>query len=137
MMMMQSCSVTCEVFFFFCCCGTFLYSNCSICFYSYSLSQTKLFLHSLLDEEPVKTVVAPEAPRYRHQRAASKEREMVFTNTSRKRGTNSLVNMNFTYITWVYSLVYNQKINQHYQHNVKNQQCCCHANTSTNCRDIY
>ncbi|XP_051240459.1 NEDD4-binding protein 2 [Dicentrarchus labrax] len=42
---------------------------------NYSLSQTELFLRSLLDEEPVKTVVAPEAPRSDHHRAASKERE--------------------------------------------------------------
>ncbi|XP_026215668.1 NEDD4-binding protein 2 isoform X2 [Anabas testudineus] len=43
--------------------------------HNYSLTQTELFLHSLLDEEPVKTVVAPEAPRSDHHRAASKERE--------------------------------------------------------------
>ncbi|XP_027132552.1 NEDD4-binding protein 2 [Larimichthys crocea] len=42
---------------------------------NYSLTQTELFLRSILDEEPVKTVVAPEAPRLDHQRAASKERE--------------------------------------------------------------
>ncbi|XP_031141711.1 NEDD4-binding protein 2 isoform X1 [Sander lucioperca] len=43
--------------------------------HNYSLTQTELFLHSLLDQEPVKTVVAPEAPRSTHLRAASKERE--------------------------------------------------------------
>uniref|UniRef100_A0A3B4VK84 NEDD4 binding protein 2 n=1 Tax=Seriola dumerili TaxID=41447 RepID=A0A3B4VK84_SERDU len=36
--------------------------------HNYSLTQTELFLHSLLDEEPVKTVVAPEAPRSDHHR---------------------------------------------------------------------
>lgn len=46
---------------------------------SYSLTQTELFLRSLLEEEPVKTVVAPEFPRSDHLRAASKEREKVFT----------------------------------------------------------
>ena len=48
---------------------------------SYSLIQTELFLRSLLDEEPVKTVVAPGAPRSVHHRAASKDREKVFRNT--------------------------------------------------------
>lgn len=48
---------------------------------SYSLTHTELFLRSLLDEEPVKTVVAPQAPRTDHYRANSKEREMVATNT--------------------------------------------------------
>ncbi|KAM3623186.1 uncharacterized protein V6R79_008147 [Siganus canaliculatus] len=43
--------------------------------YNYSLTQTELFLRSLLDEEPVKTVVAPEAPRSDHHRTASKERD--------------------------------------------------------------
>ncbi|KAF1395208.1 hypothetical protein PFLUV_G00009160 [Perca fluviatilis] len=43
--------------------------------HNYSLTQTELFLRSLLDQEPVKTVVAPEAPRSNHLRAASKERE--------------------------------------------------------------
>uniref|UniRef100_A0A3Q1FF34 NEDD4 binding protein 2 n=1 Tax=Acanthochromis polyacanthus TaxID=80966 RepID=A0A3Q1FF34_9TELE len=43
--------------------------------HNYNLTQTELFLRSLLDEEPVKTVVAPEAPRSDHHRAASKERE--------------------------------------------------------------
>ncbi|XP_031732214.1 NEDD4-binding protein 2 isoform X3 [Anarrhichthys ocellatus] len=43
--------------------------------HNYSLTQTELFLSSLLEEEPVKTVVAPEAPRSDHLRAASKERE--------------------------------------------------------------
>ncbi|KAM7394241.1 hypothetical protein PAMP_021054 [Pampus punctatissimus] len=43
--------------------------------HNYSLTQTQLFLHSLLDEDPVKTVVAPEAPRSDHHRVASKERE--------------------------------------------------------------
>ncbi|XP_029291759.1 NEDD4-binding protein 2 [Cottoperca gobio] len=42
---------------------------------NYSLNQTELFLRSLLDEEPVKTVVAPEASRSDHLRAPSKERE--------------------------------------------------------------
>lgn len=48
------------------------------CWYSYSLAQTELFLRSLLDEEPAKNVVAPEAPQCDHHRAASKEREKVF-----------------------------------------------------------
>ncbi|KAK2817017.1 hypothetical protein Q5P01_025208 [Channa striata] len=43
--------------------------------HNYSLMQTELFLCSLLDEEPVKTVVAPEVPRSVSHRAASKERE--------------------------------------------------------------
>ncbi|XP_070841786.1 NEDD4-binding protein 2 [Chaetodon trifascialis] len=43
--------------------------------HNYSLTQTELFLRSLLDEEPVKTVVAPEAPQSDHHRAASRERE--------------------------------------------------------------
>ncbi|KAG7485076.1 NEDD4-binding protein 2 [Solea senegalensis] len=43
--------------------------------HNYNLTQTELFLRSLLDEQPVKTVVAPEAPRSDHHRAASKERE--------------------------------------------------------------
>ncbi|XP_069553599.1 NEDD4-binding protein 2 isoform X1 [Brachyistius frenatus] len=43
--------------------------------HNYSLNQTELFLRSLLNEEPVKTVVAPEAPRSDHHRTASKERE--------------------------------------------------------------
>ncbi|XP_073323367.1 NEDD4-binding protein 2 [Pagrus major] len=43
--------------------------------HNYSLTQTELFLRSLLAEEPVKTVVAPEAPWSDHHRAASKERE--------------------------------------------------------------
>ncbi|KAM9314231.1 NEDD4-binding protein 2 isoform 2-T2 [Pholidichthys leucotaenia] len=43
--------------------------------HNYSLTQTELFLHSLLDEEPVKTVVAPEVPRSDHQRASSMERQ--------------------------------------------------------------
>lgn len=42
---------------------------------NYSLTQTELFLHSLLDEGPVKTVVAPEAPRITPHRAGSKDRE--------------------------------------------------------------
>ncbi|XP_030596469.1 NEDD4-binding protein 2 [Archocentrus centrarchus] len=42
--------------------------------HNYNLRETELFLHSLLNEEPVKTVVAPEAPRSDHHRAASKER---------------------------------------------------------------
>ena len=50
----------------------------SVCVHSYSLTQTELFLRSLMTEEPVKTVVAPEAPRSDHHRAASKEREKVF-----------------------------------------------------------
>lgn len=44
---------------------------------SYCLSQTELFLRSILDEEPVKTVVAAEAPPSDHLRAASREREKV------------------------------------------------------------
>ncbi|KAM4584052.1 NEDD4-binding protein 2 [Odontesthes bonariensis] len=43
--------------------------------HNYGLVQTELFLRSLLDEGPVKTVVAPEAPRSDHHRTASKERE--------------------------------------------------------------
>ncbi|XP_010776333.1 NEDD4-binding protein 2 [Notothenia coriiceps] len=43
--------------------------------HNYNLIQTELFLRSLLDEGPVKTVVAPEPPRSDHLRAASKERE--------------------------------------------------------------
>ncbi|XP_041839319.1 NEDD4-binding protein 2 isoform X2 [Melanotaenia boesemani] len=43
--------------------------------HNYSLTQTELFLRSLLVEEPVKTVVAPEAPRTDHHRTSSKERE--------------------------------------------------------------
>lgn len=43
--------------------------------HNYSLTETEMFLRSLLVEEPVKTVVAPEAPRSDHHRAASKERE--------------------------------------------------------------
>ncbi|KAF6733452.1 NEDD4-binding protein 2 [Oryzias melastigma] len=43
--------------------------------HNYNLSQTELFLRSLLNEEPVKTVFAPEVPRSDHYRAASKERE--------------------------------------------------------------
>lgn len=43
--------------------------------HNYNLNQTELFLRSLLDEEPVKTVVAPEAPPPDQRRAASKERE--------------------------------------------------------------
>ncbi|XP_029008207.1 NEDD4-binding protein 2 [Betta splendens] len=43
--------------------------------HNYSLTKTELFLHSLLDEEPVKTVVAPETPRSHQHRPASKERE--------------------------------------------------------------
>lgn len=43
--------------------------------HNYSLTETELFLHSLLGEEPVKTVVA-ETARSNHVRAASKEREM-------------------------------------------------------------
>ncbi|XP_017263722.1 NEDD4-binding protein 2 isoform X2 [Kryptolebias marmoratus] len=43
--------------------------------HNYSLTQTEVFLRSLLNEEPVKTVVAPEPPRSDHHRAASKERE--------------------------------------------------------------
>lgn len=52
-----------------------------MCVHSYSLTETELFLNSLLGEEPVKTVVAPEMARSHPVRAASKEREMVFTNT--------------------------------------------------------
>ncbi|XP_043971264.1 NEDD4-binding protein 2 isoform X1 [Gambusia affinis] len=44
--------------------------------HNYSLTQTELFLRSLLnEEEPVKLVVAPEAPRLDQHRVASKERE--------------------------------------------------------------
>nr|XP_057944325.1 NEDD4-binding protein 2 [Doryrhamphus excisus] len=43
--------------------------------HNYCLSQTELFLNSLLDQEPVKTVVAPELPKSDHHRPASKERE--------------------------------------------------------------
>lgn len=44
---------------------------------SYCLSQTELFLNSLLDQGPVKTVVAPELPHSDHHRTPSKEREKV------------------------------------------------------------
>lgn len=57
----------------------------SLFVYSYSLTHTELFLRSLLDGEPVKTVVAPQAPRTDHHRANSKEREMVYTDTGRER----------------------------------------------------
>ncbi|XP_071397189.1 NEDD4-binding protein 2 [Centroberyx affinis] len=43
--------------------------------HNYCLMQTELFLRSLLDEGPVKTVVAPEPPRSNHHRAPSKERD--------------------------------------------------------------
>ncbi|XP_028260788.1 NEDD4-binding protein 2 isoform X2 [Parambassis ranga] len=43
--------------------------------HNYSLTQTEQFLRSLLDEEPVKMVVAPAVPLSDHHRAASKERE--------------------------------------------------------------
>ncbi|XP_034713629.1 NEDD4-binding protein 2 isoform X2 [Etheostoma cragini] len=43
--------------------------------HNHSLTQTELFLHSLLDQEPAKTVVAPEAHRSNHLRVPSKERE--------------------------------------------------------------
>ncbi|XP_077575558.1 NEDD4-binding protein 2 isoform X2 [Stigmatopora nigra] len=39
------------------------------------LTQTELFLNSLLDQGPVKTVVAPELPQSDHHRTPSKERE--------------------------------------------------------------
>ncbi|XP_077461189.1 NEDD4-binding protein 2 isoform X2 [Stigmatopora argus] len=39
------------------------------------LAQTELFLNSLLDQEPVKTVVAPEPTQSDHHRTPSKERE--------------------------------------------------------------
>ncbi|KAM9792955.1 LOW QUALITY PROTEIN: NEDD4-binding protein 2 [Neosynchiropus ocellatus] len=45
--------------------------------HNYSLAQTEIFLHSLLDDAPAKTVVAPVKPRSDHQRAASKEREKI------------------------------------------------------------
>ncbi|XP_056136534.1 NEDD4-binding protein 2 [Lampris incognitus] len=43
--------------------------------HNYCLVQTKQFLNSLLNEEPVKTVVAPEQPRSDPQRTPSKERQ--------------------------------------------------------------
>uniref|UniRef100_A0A8C6LSB6 NEDD4 binding protein 2 n=1 Tax=Nothobranchius furzeri TaxID=105023 RepID=A0A8C6LSB6_NOTFU len=43
--------------------------------HNYNLIQTETFIRSLLNEEPVKTVVAPEAPRSDPPRAASKDRE--------------------------------------------------------------
>ncbi|XP_054635391.1 NEDD4-binding protein 2 isoform X2 [Dunckerocampus dactyliophorus] len=43
--------------------------------HNYCLSQTVLFLNSLLDQEPVKTIVAPELSKSDHYRPASKERE--------------------------------------------------------------
>ncbi|XP_072319867.1 NEDD4-binding protein 2 isoform X2 [Eucyclogobius newberryi] len=49
--------------------------------HNYSLKQTELFLRSLLDGGPVKTVVAPEAPQIAHPRSASKDREMKFVET--------------------------------------------------------
>ncbi|XP_053711199.1 NEDD4-binding protein 2-like isoform X2 [Synchiropus splendidus] len=45
--------------------------------HNYSLAQTEIFLHSLLDDAPAKTVVAPVTPRSDHQRATSKEREKI------------------------------------------------------------
>ena len=52
-----------------------------MCVYSYNLTHTELFLRSLLDEEPIKTVVAPQAPLTDHYTANSKERELVTTET--------------------------------------------------------
>ncbi|KAM4604286.1 NEDD4-binding protein 2 isoform 2-T2 [Polymixia lowei] len=43
--------------------------------HNYSLMETEQFLRSLLDEGPVKTVVAPEPPRSDSLRTSSKERE--------------------------------------------------------------
>ncbi|KAM3864868.1 NEDD4-binding protein 2 [Diretmus argenteus] len=43
--------------------------------HNYCLKQTAQFLHSLLDDGPVKTVVAPQPPQSDHHRASSKERE--------------------------------------------------------------
>ncbi|XP_077380994.1 NEDD4-binding protein 2 [Festucalex cinctus] len=43
--------------------------------HNYCLSQTELYLNSLLDQGPVKTVVAPELPQSDHHRTPSKERE--------------------------------------------------------------
>uniref|UniRef100_A0A1A8PWZ2 NEDD4 binding protein 2 n=1 Tax=Nothobranchius rachovii TaxID=451742 RepID=A0A1A8PWZ2_9TELE len=43
--------------------------------HNYNLIQTETFIRSLLNEEPVKTVVAPEAPRSDPPRAARKDRE--------------------------------------------------------------
>uniref|UniRef100_A0A667WKJ6 NEDD4 binding protein 2 n=1 Tax=Myripristis murdjan TaxID=586833 RepID=A0A667WKJ6_9TELE len=43
--------------------------------HNYCLVQTEQFLNSLLDEGPVKTVIAPGAPRSDHHRAASNERD--------------------------------------------------------------
>lgn len=45
--------------------------------HNYSLNQSQLFLHSLLDEGPVTTVVAPEVPHFPHLRAASKDRDKM------------------------------------------------------------
>lgn len=49
-----------------------------------------MFLRSLLNEEPVKTVVAPEAPRSDHHRPASKEREKVFTTQAENENNGEL-----------------------------------------------
>ncbi|XP_077427541.1 NEDD4-binding protein 2 [Vanacampus margaritifer] len=43
--------------------------------HNYCLSQTELYLNSLLDQGPVKIVVAPELPQSDHHRTPSKERE--------------------------------------------------------------
>lgn len=56
-----------------------------------------MFLRSLLNEEPVKTVVAPEAPRSDYHRPASKEREKVFT-TQAENENNGALNTCTVYI---------------------------------------
>lgn len=67
--------------------------------FSYSLRETELFLRSLLNEEPVKTVVAPEAPRSDHHRAASKERAKVFTIQAEKENKGELNTEYYTCFT--------------------------------------
>lgn len=64
-----------------------------LCVCSYNLSQTELFLHALLNDEPVKTVVAPEAPRSDHHRPSSKEREKVFTTETEKQWNRETVHI--------------------------------------------
>ncbi|XP_061772032.1 NEDD4-binding protein 2 [Nerophis ophidion] len=43
--------------------------------HNHCLSQTELFINSIMDQEPARTVVAPEPPKSDHLRTASKERE--------------------------------------------------------------
>lgn len=67
---------------------------------SYCLSQTELFLNSLLDQGPVKTVVAPELPHSDHHRTPSKEREKVAV--VHKSSQREILRMNKSYwVTWL------------------------------------